>query len=308
VVRTGYGRSFNPSGLGAVFGQGADYNPPIVNPQSVPQANPYVPAFNLLNGPPAVPNPPVGSNGRYPLPNGISVYYFTDPANSYRIPLADFWNFTIQHEFASDFAAEVAYVGNVGRHLFLFLNRNQAVPGPGNYDPRRPLFQKFGLEQGVYQTCNCDNSSYNALQAKLQKRMSRGLDFLLTYTYGKAMGNSEGAGGFSDNYDVRDSHGPMSWDRTHTVTLTHNLDLPFGHGRHYEMGGSRAADLAFGGWRISGIHTFASGLRPIVTRSPSMGNVSPARPPPVRTTSAPPSVETTSSRSTGLSSPVSSTL
>ena len=188
VVRTGYGRSFNPSGLGAVFGQGADYNPPIVNPQSVPQANPYVPAFNLLNGPPAVPNPPVGSNGRYPLPNGISVYYFTDPANSYRIPLADFWNFTIQHEFASDFAAEVAYVGNVGRHLFLSLNRNQAVPGPGNYDPRRPLFQKFGLEQGVYQTCNCDNSSYNALQAKLQKRMSRGLDFLLTYTYGKAMG------------------------------------------------------------------------------------------------------------------------
>ncbi len=270
VVRTGYGWSYNPSGLGAVFGQGADYDPPIVNPQSVPQSNPYTPAFQLLNGPPSVPNPPVGANGRYPLPNGISVYYFTDPLSSYRIPRADFWNFTIQRELTADFALEVAYVGNVGRHLFLSLNRNQAVPGPGNYDPRRPLYQKFGLEQGIYQTCNCDNSSYNALQAKLQKRMSHGIDFLLTYTYGKAMGNSEGAGGFSDNYNVRASHGPMSWDRTHAVTLTNNLELPFGVNRRYAMGGSHVADLIFGGWRIGGVSTFASGLpfTPTVANAP----------------------------------------
>ena len=270
VIRMGYGRSFNPSGLGAVFGQGADYNPPIVNPQSVPQPNPYVEAFNLLDGPPAVPNPPVGSNGRYPLPDGISVYYFTDPPDSYRIPLVDFWNFTVQQELGTDFAVELAYVGNVGRHLFLSLNRNQAVPGPGDYNLRRPFFNNFGLEQGLYQTCNCDNSSYNALQAKLQKRVSHGLDFLLTYTYGKAMGNSEGAGGFSDNYNVRASHGPMSWDRTHTVTLTHNFDLPFGRGRHLTMGGSKAADFILGGWRISGIHTFASGLpfTPFVSNAP----------------------------------------
>ncbi len=268
VVRSGYGRSFNPSGLGAVFGQGADYNPPIVNPQSVPQPNPYVPAFNLLAGPPTVPNPPVGANGRFPLPDGISVYYFTDPPDSYRIPLADFWNFTIQREITTDFALEVAYVGNVGRHLFLSLNRNQAVPGPGDYNPRRPFYQLYGLEQGLYQTCNCDNSSYNALQAKLQKRVSHGLDFLLTYTYGKAMGNSEGAGGFSNNYDVRDSHGPMSWDRTHVVTLTYNWDLPFGKGRRWQMSG--AADAVLGGWRFSGISIFESGLpfTPTVSNAP----------------------------------------
>lgn len=270
VVRTGYGRSFNPSGLGAIFGQGADYNPPIVNPQSVPSPNPYAPAFNLLAGPPAVPNPPVGANGRYPLPDGISVYYFTDPPGSYRVPLVDFWNFTVQREIGSDFAIEAAYVGNVGRHLFLSLNRNQAIPGPGDYNPRRPLYQKFGLEQGIYQTCNCDNSNYNALQVKLQKRMSHGLDFLLTYTYGKALGNSEGAGGFSDNYNVRDSYGPMSWDRTHSVTLTHNWDLPFGHGRRWALGDRRAVDLIAGGWRFSGVSMFGSGLpfTPTVSSAP----------------------------------------
>ena len=52
--------------------------------------------------------------------------------------------------------------------------------------------------------------------------------------------------------------------------------------------------------------TLASGLRPIVVRSPSTAKLSPARPPPERITSAPPSAETRS-RSTGFSSPVSPT-
>jgi hypothetical protein len=270
VVRTGYGRSFNPSGLGAVFGQGADYNPPIVNPQSVSQPNPYVAAFDLLGGPPAPLAPPVSASGRYLLPNGIGINYFTDPLDSYRIPLVDFWNFTIQRQITSDTALEVAYVGNVGRHLYLALNRNQAFPGPGDFDPRRPFYNNFGLEQGLYQYCNCDNSSYNALQTKLQKQFSHGLDFLLTYTWSKSMGNSEGGGGFSDNYNVRASHGPLSWDRTHTVTFEHNWDLPFGRARHWTLGGNAIADAVLGGWRLSGVHSFGSGLpfTPTVNNAP----------------------------------------
>jgi hypothetical protein len=270
VVRAGYGESFNPGGLGAVFGQGADYNPPIVNPQSVSQNNPYTPVFNLLAGPPAPLTPPVSSSGRYLLPNGIGINYFTDPLDSYRIPEVYFYNLTVQHQFANNFSLEAAYVGNVGRHLFLALNRNQAVPGPGDYDPRRPFYPQYGLTQGLYQYCNCDNSNYNSLQTKLQKQFSHGFDFLLTYTYSKALGDSEGAGGFSDNYNVRASYGPMSWDRTHTITLEHNLDLPFGVNRHFKMGGSRIADAVLGGWRLSGVHTFSSGLpfTPTVSNAP----------------------------------------
>ncbi len=260
VIRTGYGISFTPSGLGAVFGQGADYNPPIVNPQTVPQANNYSASFNLLAGPPIPQAPPVSASGSYPLPDGIGINYFTDPANSYRIPEVEFWNFTVQRQITTTTAFEAAYVGNVGRHLFLSLNRNQAIPGPGDYNPRRPFYQLYGLSQGLYQTCNCDNSSYNALQTKLQKQFSRGFDFLLTYTWSKVLGNSEGAGGFSDNYNVRASHGPLSWDRTHVVTLAHNFDLPFGRDRYWKLGGSKIADAVLGGWRLSGIHTFGSGL------------------------------------------------
>ena len=41
--------------------------------------------------------------------------------------------------------------------------------------------------QAIYDVCNCDNSSYNSLQMKLQKRVTHGLDFLLTYTWSKAL-------------------------------------------------------------------------------------------------------------------------
>ena len=165
----------------------SEYDPPITNPQIISQSNSYAPVFNLLAGPPVPVSPPVGANGRYPLPRGLGLYYFFDPPSSYRVPLADSWNLTLQHEFAPSLTAELAYVGNVGRHLFINPNVNQAAPPNPNSDPttwpdldsRRKFFQRFSLNQGIYQTCNCDNSGYNALQAKVQKRASRGLGFLI---------------------------------------------------------------------------------------------------------------------------------
>ncbi len=276
VVRAGYGISANPAGLGSVFGQGADYNPPIVNPQSINQSNIYFAPFNLLNGPPAPLNPPVGANGRYLLPDGIGINYFTDPLNSYRIPLVQFWNFTVQQQLTPTIALQVAYVGNVGRHLFESLNRNQAVPGPGDVDPRRPFYNQYGLEQGLYQYCNCSTSNYNALQTRFQKQFSRGLDFLLTYTWAKALNYaSEGSGGSPSNiYDGRNDYGPASFDRTQTVTFTYNWDIPVGRNRHWKLGNNAIADAIIGGWRLSGVNTFGTGLpfTPTVNSAPLLND------------------------------------
>jgi hypothetical protein len=274
VIRTGYGRSFNPSGLGAVFGQGPDYNPPILNSQSVNQSNNYVPVFNLVNGPPTPVNPPVSSSGRYPLPDGVGINYFLYPLNSYRIPLADFWNFTVQRRLASDFSIQATYVGNFARHLYETLNANQAVPGPGDLDPRRPFYNLYGLEQGIYQYCNCGNSNYNALQVTVQKQYSRSLDFLLTYTWSKALDTTEGGNLPSNSYNVNSDYGPASFNREHLITFTHNWDLPFGRDRHWKLGGSRIADAIAGGWRLSGVHTFGSGLpfTPTVSNAPLLND------------------------------------
>lgn len=278
VVRAGYGRSFSPAGLGAVFGQAPDYDPPITLPESLPAQNSYQPAqvptgpttsapFNLLTGPGPLPTVTVGSNGRFPLPQNLSVFYFFNPPSAYRVPLADSWNLTLQHEFRPSLTAEIGYVGNVGRHLFINPNVNQAALDPNcvadgtcsNWNLRRLYYQKFGLPQGLYETCNCDNSSYHAMQVKLQQRTSRGLDFLVTYTYGKAMVNSETGSAFGNNLDWWQDHGPANYDRKHTFTASYVWQLPYGHGRKWTSG-SRAAEAVLGGWNFSGIVTAESGL------------------------------------------------
>jgi len=274
VVRAGYGRSFSPAGLGAVFGQAPDYDPPITIPQQVPQQNNYAPIFNLLNGPPSPPNPTIGSNGRYPLPNTLNVFYFFDPPSSYRIPLADSWNLAVQHSFSSSLMAEIAYVGNVGRHLFMNPNVNQAALDPNciadgtcnNFNARR-RFDSFGLDQAIFQTCNCDNSDYHALQAKVQQRLAHGLDFLVSYTWGKAMADTETGGAFSNNLNWKQDRGPANYNRTQALTISHVWQLPYGRGRHWGSDLGRAMDLLLGGWNFTGITTVESGLPFTVTVS-----------------------------------------
>jgi len=260
VVRAGYGQSFTPSGLGAVFGQSPEYDPPITIPQQLSPANPYFAVFNLLQGPPLPPNPQVGINGRFPLPSTLQVYYFFNPPSSYRIPSVQFWNLTVQHEFSPSLSFEVAYVGNVGRHLYVNPNVNQAVPGPGDFNPRRYYFQRFALSQALFETCNCDNSSYHGLQLKLQKRVAHGLDLLATYTYAKELDNTEYGSVYDNNLNWRADHGPANYDRKHTFTLSNVWELPFGRGRHWGSQISRPMDLLLGGWLLNGISTFYSGM------------------------------------------------
>jgi hypothetical protein len=261
VIRAGYGRGFNAAGVGAVFAQNPELDPPVQFVQNLTQPNPYttaIPTF-LTSGPPPPANPPIGPTGRFPLPNGISVFFYFDTLGAYRIPLADFYNFSVQQQIQPSLTFEAAYVGNVGRHLFLNENKNQAIPGPGDFDPRRPFF-KFGDTQAIYDVCNCDNSNYNSLQLKLQKRVSKGLDFIAAYTWSKALDNGEGGYNFADNYNVRNDHGPATFDRTHAFTLIHNWELPFGKGRRYMSNANRALDAVAGGWRFSGITTLYSGI------------------------------------------------
>ena len=275
VVRAGYGQGFNRAGYGSVFGQGAEYNPPATTVQFVPSADSYAPDFNLLTGPPAPPNPPVGSNGQYPLPNGVTPFNFFWPLSAYRVPEAYFWNFTIQHQFGNGLSFQVAYVGNVGRHLYLNPNLNQAVPGPGLTDPRRPFYPSFGLESPVYYTCNCGNSNYNGLQVKVEKRASHGLDFTLNYTYGKAMGVANfGGGGFDNNRDWGASYGPLSFNSIHALTLINVWQIPYGHGQHWGASSSKPLDWILGGWSLNGITTLQSGrpFSPMVSTAPLLND------------------------------------
>ncbi len=268
VLRAGYGSSFTPAGLGAVFGQAPDYDPPVILPQFIGANNSYGSSYNLFAGPPVPVLPAVAASGRYPLPDNISVYYFLDPPNKYHIPLTQFWNAAVQHQITPTMSIEASYVGNVGRHIFVNANLNQAVPGPGDYDPRRRFYPTFGLEQGLYSLCNCDNSNYHSLQMKWVEHQAHGLDFIVAYAYSKALDDTELGGVADNNLDYKADYGPASFDRRHQLAVSNVWHLPYGRGQHFGANISRPLDLIAGGWEFNGITTATSG----VPFTPNVGN------------------------------------
>src|SRR5262249_34671086 len=140
----------------------------------------------------------------------------------------DSWNFSVERLLTSDMTGTVSYVGNVGRHLRIGWPVNQVIPGPGAFNPRRPLFNKFGLTQGINDASNMANNSYESLQTKLTKRFSRNVSLLATYTWSKTL---DYAGGLMLN--GRLNRGVADFDRAHIFTLGHTVTLPFGRGQKF---------------------------------------------------------------------------
>jgi len=101
-----------------------------------------------------------------------------------RTPYYQEWNFALQQALPFTMSVELAYAGSKGTHLQVLTDQNQVrVPGPGDIQPRRP-YPNYGPFAAIQ---NRGNSTYNSLQLKVQKRYSRGLSFLSSFTYSKAL-------------------------------------------------------------------------------------------------------------------------
>lgn len=256
VVRTGYGRSYFQGTFGWTFNNlAADIYPSIVT-QDLRGPSPFFPVFGLATAPPAVVFPAIPANGLLRLPNGIGDAYI--PANQ-KIPYVDQWNFTVERQIATNLDLSMGYVGNIGRHLNGGFNLNAAAPGPGDFDPRRPLFRKFGIEQSIFDKCDCTSSNYNALQIRAEKRMGTNYTLLAAYTYSRTYDFGE-FGTPTNQYNANSDYGPASFDRSQVFTLAHTYYLPFGKGRRYLSDLHGVAGMLLGGWQFNGITTVESGL------------------------------------------------
>jgi hypothetical protein len=101
-----------------------------------------------------------------------------------RTPYLDEWNFTVQRQLGTNMALEVGYVGSKGTHLEMVIPENVPMINPNDqrsFQARRP-YPEFG--SGSY-LGNQNNSTYHALQVKLEKRYSSGLSFLVSYAFSK---------------------------------------------------------------------------------------------------------------------------
>ncbi len=175
-----------------------------------------------------------------------------------RSPYSMQWNFFIQRQVMDDMTLDVGYVGSGTRKQIGYSPFNNALsPGPGSVQARR-LLPSFGdLDGGSNQY----NGSYNALQVKLLKRFSAGLQFNLNYSWQKALDGQSSLAEVKvqDPFNRHQDYSRSSWDTRQVFNFSYVYELPFGKGRMFGGNMSRAADAIVGGWALEGITRLESG-------------------------------------------------
>jgi hypothetical protein len=192
-----------------------------------------------------------------------------------RTPYSQQWNVFIQRQLMQDMTLDVGYVGSSNRKQIGYHAWNNAeTPGPGPVDPRRRL-AKSGFVGNMDGGTNQFNSEYNAMQVKLTKRFSRGLQVLANYTWGKVMDDqsSLAEGKYQDFNNRRADWSRASFDIEHAFKAGYVYDLPFGRNRKYGGNWSRALDLVLGGWAVEGIVQWQSGTASNVRTGRDIANV-----------------------------------
>jgi hypothetical protein len=191
---------------------------------------------------------------------------FREVANDFRNPMVQKWNFAVQRELPGQMALEVGYQGNHSSHQLLQPDFN-TCPNYATTDPNincntlRP-YPDIGSISG---TASFGYGNYEALTAKLEKRLSRGLQFITSYTYGHALADSgttlSGSNGLytKDPANFATSYSSASWDIRHNFTTGFTYQIPFGRGMTYGSNMNRVADILVGGWQTNGILTLHTG-------------------------------------------------
>ncbi len=294
VVRTGYG---------LVWQEQAGLTTPFTIPQfpfiqTITQRSldGITPAFVLSAGPNVQPiplNPDAGlGQGVFSVDRDLGSGYVQQ------------WNLAIQREITPNLVAEVAYAGSKITHIGIpDTNINQLtveqlaqgntllqqvtnpyfgqIPRSSSLGdptiPRAQLLRPFPrfTTVSLYRN-NVGNTSYHALQAKLEKRLSQGLAFLVSYTRSKLI---DDAGQVFDqsvqtgpvgNFPVADSFNRAlekavsTGDIPNVFVASFTYDLPFGKGRYFNFAG--VADKLLGGWEIASTMLLQSGLTFPVTQ------------------------------------------
>jgi len=116
------------------------------------------------------------------------------------------------------------------------------------------------------------NSNYHALALSLRQRVSS-LMFDFNYTWSHSLDDASGLqseagfGNFQTNGSFipnsirqRDNYASSDFDVRHNINADAVWQLPFGKGRTFLSNSGRLADAVLGGWQISGIFRWNSGL------------------------------------------------
>jgi outer membrane receptor protein involved in Fe transport len=201
-----------------------------------------------------------------------------------RTPYAQHFNLTLQREFGRTMLLSLGYVGSKGTRLVDMRDINQAIYIPGTDSSGRPLSTSDPANimsrrpsqinhltpypVGIVEQLETGASSiYHAFQATLNKRLSRGLSVLGSYTWSKSIDDASDPYGFAgdsgfpqDSNNLRQERALSVFDIRQQFTVGYTYELPFGGNRWVE------------GWQVNGLATFKSGqpFTPLLTFDPSL--------------------------------------
>jgi hypothetical protein len=266
VLRGGYGLLYTtdisaaqPLTANPGTGAGSYACTPITNPGGCPAVFQARNPFD--NGVPTAPFTVAVPGSSFAAPTTGGLILFNDPNRSDE--MYHQFNLTGQWEFAQNWLAEAAYVGNYGRNLLVLSNI-----GTGNDEGGPGSREILGIG-AITATRYRGNSSYNAVQGKLEKRLVRGLSLLTSYAWAHGIDDSPG-GVCSNGAGARDcgpddptrpelERGNSDTDVRHRFTFANVWDLPVGRGRRWGGDMPKALDVAIGGFQFNNIVIWQSG-------------------------------------------------
>ena len=206
-----------------------------------------------------------------------------------KTPTVEEWNFRIEQQLSRDMVLRIAYVGSHGYHGLISVDPN-SIPAQvceaatctagGNgttkgtvaqgalYIPVQATRPNPYLGAGFFWYTE-GNSSYNALQIDLMKRLSKGLQVRGNFTWSKNLDMNSAPTGAQANNEaqmIEDRNnlpldwGPSALNATAQASISATYELPFGRGKALFGGASGLAERLAGGWQLNGIATLLSGF------------------------------------------------
>lgn len=175
-----------------------------------------------------------------------------------RNPYTERWSFGFQRELAETILLEASYVGSESHRLTTRADWNPRLP-----TGTLRLYPNYG--QVIVKTSQ-GNSSYHALQTRLDRRFGRGFQMSASYTWSKFIDStSDGVGNINVQAAANNNltsvpvmfgglkldRGLSDFDRPQRLTITYLWAVP----------GPRSgwSKYALSGWQLAGITTFQSG-------------------------------------------------
>ncbi len=113
---------------------------------------------------------------------------------------------------------------------------------------------------------NLGKSDYDGFLLSLQKRFSKGYQFDFNYTFSNSKDNNSTVantvfgGLICDLRNPDICRGPSDFDIRHLINVNGIFELPVGHGKYFGSNMNGFLDAIFGGFSLSGIFTYRSGL------------------------------------------------